>query len=201
MIGSGTLTLGLMQASGAGVRWVIGHGAFITGTATANGIGTRLPPPPPPPPKITMVRDALIADINATVNPSSPTAFVAEPAYSVVDSEALKVCVLGVDLTEDHDAAKETDTQHMQIHVVVRQKVEPTDVAENDRLLALAYAIAKRYKVDTDISELSAELAGIGQVVLVEKRWFPLYHRYLMDTTGFFHSELVLTFREWVDRP
>lgn len=180
MIGSGTLTLEQLQGSGAGIR---------------------RPPPPPGPPKITVLRDALVADINATVKPSSPTAFVAEPAYSVVDSEALKVCVLGVDLTEEHDAAKETDTQHLQVHVVVRQKVEPTDVAENDRLLALAYAIANRYKLDTDVSQLSAELAGVGQMVLVEKRWFPLFHRYLMDTTGFFHSELVLTFREWVDRP
>jgi hypothetical protein len=201
MIGSGTLTLGLLQTSGAGVRWVIGHGSINMRAGMADGIGSRLPPPPPPPPKIALLRDALVTDINATVKPSSPTAFVAEPAYSVVDSEALKVCVLGVDLTEEHDAAKETDTQHLQIHVVVRQKVEPTDVAENDRLLALVNAIATRYKLDTDVSQLSAELASIGQTVLVEKRWFPLYHRYLMDTTGFFHSELVLTFREWVDRP
>ncbi len=201
MIGSGTLTLGLLQTSGAGVRWVIGHGSTNTRAMAANGLGSRLPPPPPPPPKIVVLRDSLVADINATVKPSSPTAFVAEAAYSVVDSEALKVCVLGVDLTEEHDAAKETDTQHLQVHVVVRQKVEPTDVAENDRLLALAHAIANRYKLDTDVSELSAELAGVGQMVLIEKRWFPLFHRYLMDTTGFFHSELVLTFREWVDRP
>lgn len=180
MTGSGTLTLEPMQA---------------TGTAM------RRPPSPPPPPKITVLRDALVADINATIKPSSPTSFVAEAAYSVVDSEALRVCVLGVDLIEEHDAGKETDTEHMQVHVVVRQKVEPTDVAENDRLLALAHAIAYRYKLDTDVSQLSTELAGVGQMVLVEKRWFPLFHRYLMDTTGFFHSELVLTFREWVDRP
>jgi hypothetical protein len=180
---------------------MIGSGLLAFVPMQAAGTANHLPPPPPPPPKITVVRDALIADINATVKPSSPTAFVAEPAYSVVDSESLKVCVLAVDLTEEHDTAKETDTHHMQIHVVVRQKVEPSDVAENDRLLALANAIANRYKLDTDVSELSAELAGVGQVVLVEKRWFPLYHRYLMDTTGFFHSELVLTFREWVDRP
>lgn len=201
MIGSGTLTLERMQGNGAGVRWVIGRGTLNAGRMQAAGIGSRRPPPPPSPPKITVLRDALVADINATVRPSSPTAFMAEAAYSVVDSEALKVCVLGVDLTEEHDAAKETDTQHIQIHVVVRQKVEPTDVPENDRLLALANAIANRYQLDTDVSQLSAELAGVGQVVLVEKRWFPLYHRYLMDTTGFFHSELVLTFRAWVDRP
>lgn len=178
-----------------------GTGSLLLGTLHVAGAAYRRPPLPPPLPKITVLRDALVADINATVKPSSPTAFVAEPAYSVVDSEALKVCVLGVDLTEEHDAAKETDTQHLQVHVVVRQKVEPTDVAENDRLLALAHAIANRYKLDTDVSQQSGELAGVGQMVLVEKRWFPLYHRYLMDTTGFFHSELVLTFREWVDRP
>lgn len=201
MIGSGNLTLEALQGNGAGVRWVIGRGTLNARRMQAAGVGTRRPPPPPAPPKITVLRNALVADINATVKPSSPTAFVAEPAYSVVDSEALKVCVLGVDLTEEHEAAKETDTQHLQIHVVVRQKVEPTDVVENDRLLALALAIANRYKLDTDVSQLSAELADVGQMVLVEKRWFPLFHRYLMDTTGFFHSELVLTFREWVDRP
>ncbi len=201
MIGSGTLTLERLQGTGAGIRWVVGRGTLNTGRMQAVGTAIRRPPPPPAPPKITVLRDALVADINATVKPSSPTAFVAEAAYSVVDSEALKVCVLGVDLTEEHDAAKETDTQHMQVHVVVRQKVEPESVADSDRLLALVNAIAVRYKLDTDVSQLSAELAGVGQMVLVEKRWFPLYHRYLMDTTGFFHSELVLTFREWVDRP
>ncbi len=201
MIGAGSLRLGTMHSSGAGVRWVIGRGSLITRTGQASGTGHRRPPPPPLPPKITVLRDALVVDINATVRPSSPTAFVAEPAFSVIDSEALKVCVLGVDQTEEHDAAKETDTQHLQIHVVVREKVEAADVTENDRLLALVNAIATRYKLDTDVSQLSAELAGVGQMVLVEKRWFPLYHRYLMDTTGFFHSELVLTFREWVDRP
>ncbi len=180
---------------------MIGSGLVTLGTIKATAAGYRRPPPPPPPPKITVLRDALVADINATVKPSSPIAFVAEPAYMVVDSEALKVCVLGVDLTEEHDAAKETDTHHLQVHVVVRQKVEPENVEECDRLLALVNAIAVRYKLDADVSELSTELAGIGQMVLVEKRWFPLYHRYLMDTTGFFHSELVLTFREWVDRP
>ncbi len=201
MIGTGTLTLEALHGTGLGVRWVVGRGTLNAGRMQAAAIGIRRPPPPPAPPKITVLRDALVADINATVKPSSPTAFVAEAAYSVIDSEALKVCVLGVDLSEEHDAAKETDTQHLQVHVVVRQKVEPTDVAENDRLLALAHAIANRYKLDTDVSQLSAELANVGQMVLVEKRWFPLYHRYLMDTTGFFHSELVLTFREWVDRP
>ena len=109
--------------------------------------------------------------------------------------------MLGVDLTEEHSDANETDTQQMQVHVVVRQKVEQENVEECDRLLALVNAIAVRYKLDTDVSQLSAELAGVGQMVLVEKRWFPLYHRYLMDTTGYFHSELVLNFREWVDRP
>ncbi len=201
MIGSGTLTLETLNGNGIGVRWVIGRGTLNAKRMQMAAVGTRRPPPPPSPPKICVLRDALVADINATIKPSSPTAFVAEAAYSVVDSEALKVCVLGVDLTEEHDAAKETDTQHLQLHVVVRQKVEPNDITENDRLLALAHAIANRYKLDTDVSELSAELANVGQMVLVEKRWFPLYHRYLMDTTGFFHSELVLTFREWVDRP
>jgi len=201
MIGTGSLTLERLQGSGVGIRWVVGRGTWNAGRMQVAGIGSRLPPPPPPPPKIVMLRDALVADINATVKPSSPKAFVAEPAYSVVDSEALKVCVLGVDLTEEHSDAKETDTQQMQVHVVVRQKVEQENVEECDRLLALVNAIAVRYKLDTDVSQLSAELAGVGQMVLVEKRWFPLYHRYLMDTTGFFHSELVLTFREWVDRP
>lgn len=201
MIGTGTLTLEPLNGSGAGIRWVIGHGAMNAKRMVTAGIGIRRPPPPPAPPKITALRDALVADINATVKPSSPTAFVAEPAYMVVDSEALKVCVLGVDLTEEHNDAKDTDTQQMQVHVVVRQKVESENVEECDRLLALVNAIAVRYKLDTDVSQLSAELAGVGQMVLVEKRWFPLYHRYLMDTTGFFHSELVLTFREWVDRP
>ena len=83
MIGTGSLTLERLQGSGVGIRWVVGRGTWNAGRMQVAGIGSRLPPPPPPPPKIVMLRDALVADINATVKPSSPTAFVAEPAYSV----------------------------------------------------------------------------------------------------------------------
>jgi len=200
-VGSGVLTLGGMVGAGSGIRWVIGQGALTLGAVQAAGVGTRTPPPPPPPPKILIVRDALVADLNATVRPRSPTDFTARAAYALTDVELLQVSVLPTDLTEEQNAGQDTDTEHMQLHVVVRKRVENWSVTECDELLALAKFIGARYKLNTDMSTLSADLAGIGQVVLVEKQWFPLYNRFLMDTTGYFHSELVLIFREWVERP
>lgn len=166
--------------------------------ATLSGAGTRTVAPIGDD-KILTIRDALVADINASVKPRSATAFTAQAAYAISDDELLQVLVMAVDEVESI-SERGADEIVYQIVVLVRKSVDRTNVAEIDPLLNLAKLIGRRYQIETDLSEHSIETASVGQVVLTEKRWFPLFNRYLLENTGYFHTELQLFFREWVDR-
>jgi len=185
-----------------------GSASLAHGAMTLAGSGQQILVVPSA--KILTLRDALINDINTNIRRRSPTDFTARKAYAVVDVELLQVSVLPTDLTEEQED-RGSDAELYQLSVVVRKKIidaigsetqwqSAESIAECDALLSLAKLIADRYILNTDMSQLSAELANVGQVVLVEKQWFPIYNRFLMDHTGYFHSEVILIFREWVDR-
>jgi len=173
-------------------------GALSISALAISGAGTRTVAPIGDD-KILTIRDALVADINASVKPRSATSFTAQAAYAISDDELLQVLVMAVDEVESI-SERGADEIVYQIVVLVRKSVDRTNVAEIDPLLNLAKLIGRRYQIETDLSEHSIETASVGQVVLTEKRWFPLFNRYLLENTGYFHTELQLFFREWVDR-
>ncbi len=146
--------------------------------------------------KILTIRDALLADCSAAF----ASDFTAAAAYSLVDDDTLRV-MLGIqDLAADVKA-QDTDEDEYQLAWVVRKKVDPTDPAQMDPLVNIAMALHARYPLNADLSALSVDLQDIGQVVLIQKRFYPaLYNQHMLDATGYFQSTLVMTLREWVDK-
>ncbi len=147
------------------------------------------------------IRDAIVEDLTTVILPDCPAGSAVEAAYSLSDDETLVISVVAGNVEMRHEDAGDVDTEEDAILIVVRQAVDRYDVSTIDGLVNIVRAIQRRYIADTRLKALSGDTAGLDEEIVVsEKLSHPFYSQHLLDTTGYFQSTTVLTFRNWVDR-
>ena len=121
---------------------------------------------------------------------------VCEYGFSTIDAGELQIKVQPydqIDETEDRDGGIRRDYV---LWIVGRQLITHTDTTGLTEASNLMLRIAKRYPENIALGQLNPVIEGFENTVIDDKQFIPFYDQRELDEKDYWHSILVIRFRE-----